>query len=164
MTFRLTPVAAGRSSSRLGERFGEDRPPGPEGRRTTERAAPALRPPAAAEPRYRSPSARSRGTGAAPGCTPPAQLALRDCEMGHWTARPPADVRACAPPAVAAWLSDPWSAPHARSPRSPSPAGRASGRYAWAVWDAGAHGPCVTSSASRSISRPSCHVPSGPRS
>ncbi|AQW49082.1 histidine phosphatase family protein [Streptomyces violaceusniger] len=112
MTFRLTLVAAGRSSSRLGERFGDDRPLDPEGRLAAERAAPALVPLAAAELRYCSPSARSRETGDALGFTPLVQLALRDCDMGRWAGRSLADVMAREPGEVDAWLGDPRSVPH----------------------------------------------------
>ncbi|MFG2585217.1 histidine phosphatase family protein [Streptomyces malaysiensis] len=112
MTFRLTLVAAGRSSARLGERFGDDRPLDPEGRLAAERAAPGLLPLAAAELRYCSPSTRSRETGDALGFTPLVQLALRDCDMGRWAGRSLADVMAREPTAVDAWLGDPRSAPH----------------------------------------------------
>ncbi|MET7932773.1 histidine phosphatase family protein [Streptomyces sp. NPDC005322] len=112
MTFRLTLVAAARSSSRLGERFGDDRPLDPEGRLAAERAAPMLVPLAAAELRYCSPSPRSRETGDALGFTPLVQLALRDCDMGRWSGRTFADVMAREPHAVDAWLADPRSAPH----------------------------------------------------
>ncbi|MET8183162.1 histidine phosphatase family protein [Streptomyces sp. NPDC005336] len=112
MTFRLTLVAAARTSSRLGERFDDDRPLDPEGRHAAERAAPVLLPLAAAELRYCSPSPRSRETGDALGFTPLVQLALRDCDMGRWSGRTLADVMAREPRTVDAWLADPRSAPH----------------------------------------------------
>ncbi|MEU8826891.1 histidine phosphatase family protein [Streptomyces sp. NPDC048636] len=112
MTFRLTLIAAARSSSRLGERFDDERPLDVEGRIAVERAAPALIPLAAAELRYCSPSPRSRETGDALGFTPLAQLALRDCDMGRWRGRTLADVMAREPATVDAWLADPRSAPH----------------------------------------------------
>ncbi|WP_421109123.1 histidine phosphatase family protein [Streptomyces sp. NEAU-S77] len=112
MTFRLTLVAAAATSSRLGERFGDDRPLDPAGRRAAERAAPVLLPLAAAELRYCSPSPRSRETGLALGFTPLAQLALRDWDMGRWGGRTLADVMAREPRSVDVWLADPRSAPH----------------------------------------------------
>ncbi|QKV91705.1 histidine phosphatase family protein [Streptomyces sp. NA02950] len=112
MTFRLTLIAAARSSSRLGERFDDERPLDVEGRIAVERAAPALLPLAAAELRYCSPSPRSRETGDALGFTPLVQLALRDCDMGRWRGRTLADVMAREPATVDAWLADPRSAPH----------------------------------------------------
>ncbi|EFL21989.1 phosphoglycerate mutase [Streptomyces himastatinicus ATCC 53653] len=112
MTFRLTLVAAGSTSSRLGERFDDDRPLDPAGRRAAERAAPVLLPLAAAELRYCSPSPRSRETGLALGFTPLVQLALRDWDMGRWGGRTLADVMAREPRAVDVWLADPRSAPH----------------------------------------------------
>ncbi|WP_432012565.1 histidine phosphatase family protein [Streptomyces cucumeris] len=112
MTFRLTLIAAARSSSRLGERFEDERPLDVEGRIAVERAAPALLPLAAAELRYCSPSPRSRETGGALGFTPLVQLALRDCDMGRWRGRTLADVMAREPATVDAWLTDPRSAPH----------------------------------------------------
>ncbi|MBL1096465.1 histidine phosphatase family protein [Streptomyces coffeae] len=112
MTFRFTLVAAARSSSRLGERFDDERPLDMAGRIAVERAAPTLLPLAAAELRYCSPSPRSRETGDALGFTPLAQLALRDCDMGRWRGRTLADVMAREPATVDAWLANPRSAPH----------------------------------------------------
>lgn len=112
MTFRLTLVAAGTTSSPLGERFGDDRPLDPAGRRAAERAAPVLLPLAAAELRYCSPSPRSRETGLALGFTPLVQLALRDWDMGRWVGRTLADVMAREPRAADVWLADPRAAPH----------------------------------------------------
>jgi broad specificity phosphatase PhoE len=112
VTFRLTLIAAARSSARLAERFGDERPLDPAGWREAERAAPALIPLAAAELRYCSPSTRSRETGEALGFAPLAQPALRDCDMGHWRGRTLSEVMAREPRAVETWIADPRSAPH----------------------------------------------------
>ncbi|MEU5027342.1 histidine phosphatase family protein [Streptomyces milbemycinicus] len=112
MTFRLTLIASARSTSRLAERFDDDRPLDPGGWREVERVAPTLLPLAAAELRYCSPSARSRETGDILGFMPLAQPALRDCDMGRWRGRTLEEVMTREPRAVDDWLADPGSAPH----------------------------------------------------
>lgn len=112
MNFRLTLIASARSSSRLAERFDDDRPLDPAGWREVERVAPSLLPLAAAELRYCSPSARSRETGDILGFMPLSQTSLRDCDMGNWRGRTLEEVKEREPEAVDAWLADPGSAPH----------------------------------------------------
>ncbi|MEU1786554.1 histidine phosphatase family protein [Streptomyces sparsogenes] len=112
MNFRLTLIASARSSSRLAERFEDDRPLDPAGWREVERVAPTLLPLAAAGLRYCSPSARSRETGDILGFMPLAQTALRDCDMGRWRGRTREEVETREPGAVDSWLADPGSAPH----------------------------------------------------
>jgi broad specificity phosphatase PhoE len=112
MSVRLKLLAAARSSSLLETRFEDDRPLDAAGWHEAERAAPDLCRLAAAELRYRSPSARCRETGDVLGLTPLAQPALRDCDMGRWRGRTLGEVAAVEPQAVDAWLADPRSAPH----------------------------------------------------
>ncbi|RPK67091.1 bifunctional RNase H/acid phosphatase [Streptomyces sp. ADI96-02] len=112
MTLRVFLVAAARSSSRLAERFNEDRPLDHFGRHEVRLVAPTLLPLAAAELRYCSPTPRSRATGDALGLAPMAQPALRDCDMGRWRGATLAEATAREPAAVDLWLSDPQSAPH----------------------------------------------------
>lgn len=112
MSVRLKLIAAGRSSSLLGTRFGDDRPLDAAGWHQAERAAPVLCRLAAAELRYCSPSARCRDTGEALGLRPLPQPALRDCDMGRWQGRTLGEVAADEPRAVEAWLADPRVAPH----------------------------------------------------
>lgn len=116
MSVRITLVAAARSSSRLAERFDDDRPLDQAGWHEVQLAAHALVPLSAAELRYCSPTARSRATGDALGFAPMAQPALRDCDMGRWRGFTLAEVTAREPAAVDAWLSDPRSAPHGGEP------------------------------------------------
>ncbi|GGT45128.1 histidine phosphatase family protein [Streptomyces purpureus] len=116
MGLRVTLVAAARSSSRLAERFDDDRPLDQVGWDDVRLAAPSLIPLGAAELRYCSPTARSRDTGRALGYAPLAQPALRDCDMGSWRGYTLAEVAAQDPAAVDAWLGDPWAAPHGGEP------------------------------------------------
>ncbi|MFB7111544.1 histidine phosphatase family protein [Streptomyces sp. NPDC056291] len=112
MPVRLTLLTAARSAPLLAERFQDDRPLDQAGWYEVQRAAHALRPLAAAELRYCSPTPRSRDTGEALGLMPLAQPALRDCNMGRWSGATLAEVTAREPGAVDAWLGDPRSAPH----------------------------------------------------
>ncbi|MFI5631731.1 histidine phosphatase family protein [Streptomyces sp. NPDC051664] len=116
MSVRVSLVAAARSSSRLAERFDDDRPLDQAGWHEVQLAAQALVPLGAAELRYCSPTARSRATGEALGYAPMAQPALRDCDMGRWRGLTLSDVAAREPGAVDAWLADPRSAPHGGEP------------------------------------------------
>ncbi|MFE9094613.1 histidine phosphatase family protein [Streptomyces sp. NPDC007264] len=112
MPFRVTFVAAARSSSLLAERFEDDRPLDQAGWDEVQRAAWGLVPLAAAELRYCSPTPRSRATGDALGYAPLVQPALRDCDMGRWRGLTLGEAMAREPSAVDAWLADPRSAPH----------------------------------------------------
>ncbi|MCX4552137.1 histidine phosphatase family protein [Streptomyces sp. NBC_01387] len=112
MSVRVTLVTAARSSSRLAERFDDDRPLDQTGWHEVQLSASALVPLAAAELRYCSPTARSRATGDALGFAPLLQPALSDCDMGRWRGFTLAEVAAREPAAVDAWLADPRSAPH----------------------------------------------------
>lgn len=112
MSVRVTLVAAARSSSRLAERFDDDRPLDHAGWHEVQLSASFLVPLAAAELRYCSPTARSRATGDALGFAPLLQPALSDCDMGRWRGLTLAEVTAREPAAVDVWLSDPRSAPH----------------------------------------------------
>ncbi|MFP3990156.1 histidine phosphatase family protein [Streptomyces sp. E11-3] len=112
MHVRFTLIATARNSSMLGERFDDDRPLDQAGWHEVQLAAPTLAPLAAAELRYCSPTPRSRATGDALGLAPLVQPALSDCDMGRWRGLTLADVTACDPGAVDAWLGDPRSAPH----------------------------------------------------
>ncbi|MCZ7413366.1 histidine phosphatase family protein [Streptomyces sp. WMMC897] len=112
MRARLTLLAAARSAPLLDTRFDDDRPLDDAGWLELRRLAPAFGPLAAAELRYCSPSAGCRDTGRALGLAPLAQPALRDCDMGRWTGRTLREVMALEPRAVAAWLADPFAAPH----------------------------------------------------
>ncbi|MFE7210638.1 histidine phosphatase family protein [Streptomyces sp. NPDC057611] len=112
MHVRLTLLTAARNAPLLAERFQDDRPLDQAGWNEVQRAAHALRPLAAAELRYCSPTPRSRDTGEALGLMPLAQPALRDCNMGRWSGATLAEVTAREPGAVDAWLGDPRSAPH----------------------------------------------------
>ncbi|MER6995871.1 histidine phosphatase family protein [Streptomyces sp. NPDC000410] len=116
MSVRVTLVAAARSSSRLAERFDDDRPLDQAGWHEVQRAAHALVPLGGAELRYCSPTARSRATADALGYAPLAQPALSDCDMGRWRGFTLAEVAASEPGAVDAWLADPRSAPHGGEP------------------------------------------------
>ncbi|MFE3906317.1 histidine phosphatase family protein [Streptomyces sp. NPDC059153] len=117
MTVRVSLVAAARSSALLAERFDDDRPLDHAGWHEVQLAAHALVPLlAAAELRYCSPTPRSRATGEALGYAALVQPALRDCDMGRWRGCTLADVTACEPAAVDAWLADPRSAPHGGEP------------------------------------------------
>ncbi|WP_328889951.1 histidine phosphatase family protein [Streptomyces sp. NBC_00316] len=116
MSVRVSLVAAARSSSRLAERFDDDRPLDQAGWHEVQLAAQALVPLGAAELRYCSPTPRSRATGEALGYAPMAQPALRDCDMGRWRGLTLSDVAAREPAAVDAWLADPRSAPHGGEP------------------------------------------------
>lgn len=112
MNVRLTLLAAARNSSRLAERFDDDRPLDATGWTEAERAFPVLSPLAGAEMRYCSPTARARETGRVLGLSPLAQPALRDCDMGRWRGRTLNEVMQREPRVVDAWLADPYSAPH----------------------------------------------------
>ncbi|WP_351224067.1 histidine phosphatase family protein [Streptomyces sp. NPDC002133] len=116
MSVRITLVAAARCSSRLAERFDDDRPLDQAGWHEVQLAAHALVPLGAAELRYCSPTARSRATADALGYAPLAQPALSDCDMGRWRGFTLAEVAAREPDAVDAWLADPRSAPHGGEP------------------------------------------------
>ncbi|MGW7367010.1 histidine phosphatase family protein [Streptomyces sp. NPDC054841] len=116
MSVRVTLVAAARCSSRLAERFDDDRPLDLAGWHDVQLAAHALVPLGAAELRYCSPTARSRATADALGYAPMAQPALSDCDMGRWRGFTLAEVAAREPAAVDAWLADPRSAPHGGEP------------------------------------------------
>jgi broad specificity phosphatase PhoE len=112
MDTRVTLVTAARSSSRLDERFDDDRPLDQTGWHQIQLVAHTLVPRGAAELRYCSPTARSRATGEALGYAPLLQPALSDCDMGRWRGYTLAEVAAREPGAVEAWLADPRSAPH----------------------------------------------------
>ncbi|MEV6794120.1 histidine phosphatase family protein [Streptomyces sp. NPDC051320] len=112
MSDRVTLVTAARSSSRLAERFDDDRPLDQAGLHEVQLSAGALVPLGAAELRYCSPTVRSRATGNALGFAPLAQPALSDCDMGRWRGFTLAEVTAREPAAVDTWLADPRSAPH----------------------------------------------------
>ncbi|GAA4665328.1 histidine phosphatase family protein [Streptomyces chumphonensis] len=112
MRARLTLLAAARSAPLLDARFDDDRPLDDAGWRELHRRVSALAPLAAAELRYCSPSTGCRETGRALGLAPLAQPALRDCDMGRWHGLTLREVTAHEPRAVAAWLSDPFVAPH----------------------------------------------------
>jgi broad specificity phosphatase PhoE len=112
----VTLIAAGRRSSLLDARFGDDRPIDAAGWQAVERAIPALVPLAGAELRYCSPTPCSRQTGDALGFSPIAQPALSDCDMGRWRGMTLQEVTAREPEAVDAWLADPRAAPHGGEP------------------------------------------------
>ncbi|WP_317442357.1 histidine phosphatase family protein [Streptomyces collinus] len=112
MPFRVTFVAAARSSPLLAERFEDDRPLDQAGWDEVQRAAGDLLPLAASELRYCSPTPRSRATGDVLGYAPLVQLALRDCDMGRWRGLTLGEAMAREPDAVDAWLADPRSIPH----------------------------------------------------
>ncbi|MFF5026566.1 histidine phosphatase family protein [Streptomyces collinus] len=112
MPFRVTFVAAARSSPLLAERFEDDRPLDQAGWDEVQRAAGDLLPLAASELRYCSPTPRSRATGDALGYAPLVQLALRDCDMGRWRGLTLGEAMAREPDAVDTWLADPRSVPH----------------------------------------------------
>ncbi|MBO7937983.1 MULTISPECIES: histidine phosphatase family protein [Streptomyces] len=112
MSFRVTFVAAARSSPLLAERFEDDRPLDQAGWEEVQRAAPELLPLAAAELRYCSPTPRSRATGDALGFAPLVQPALRDCDMGRWRGFTLGEAMAREPESVDAWLADPHATPH----------------------------------------------------
>jgi broad specificity phosphatase PhoE len=116
MSVRVTLVAAARSSDLHDERFDDDRPLDRVGWSSTQLAAHALVPLAAADLRYCSPTPRSRSTGDALGYAPLAQPALRDCDMGRWRGLTLAQVAAREPAAVEAWFADPRAAPHGGEP------------------------------------------------
>lgn len=116
MNVRLTLLAAARNSSRLAERFDDDRPLDAAGWVMAERAVPVFSPLAAADLRYCSPTQRSRETGRVLGLAPLAQVALRDCDMGRWRGRTLEEVMTTEPRDVDAWLADPHSAPHGGEP------------------------------------------------
>ncbi|MEU1300914.1 histidine phosphatase family protein [Streptomyces shenzhenensis] len=112
MPLRVTFVAAARSSPLLAERFEDDRPLDQAGWDEVLRGAGELRPLAAADLRYCSPTPRSRATGDALGYAPLVQLALRDCDMGRWRVLTLGEAMAREPASVDAWLADPRSTPH----------------------------------------------------
>jgi broad specificity phosphatase PhoE len=112
MSFRVTFVAAARSSPLLAERFEDDRPLDQAGWAEVQRVAGELLPLAAAELRYCSPTSRSRVTGDALGYAPLVQLALRDCDMGRWRGLTLGEAMAREPDQVDAWLADPRATPH----------------------------------------------------
>lgn len=112
MPLRVTFVAAARSSPLLAERFQDDRPLDQAGWDEVLRVAGELRPLAAADLRYCSPTPRSRATGDALGYAPLVQLALRDCDMGRWRGLTLGEAMAREPESVDAWLADPRSTPH----------------------------------------------------
>ncbi|MFJ8602193.1 histidine phosphatase family protein [Streptomyces shenzhenensis] len=112
MPLRVTFVAAARSSPLLAERFEDDRPLDQAGWDEVLRGAGELRPLAAADLRYCSPTPRSRATGDALGYAPLVQLALRDCDMGRWRGLTLGEAMAREPASVDAWLADPHSTPH----------------------------------------------------
>ncbi|MGI5442229.1 histidine phosphatase family protein [Streptomyces shenzhenensis] len=112
MPLRVTFVAAARSSPLLAERFEDDRPLDQAGWDEVLRGAGELRPLAAADLRYCSPTPRSRATGDALGYAPLVQLALRDCDMGRWRGLTLGEAMAREPASVDAWLADPRSTPH----------------------------------------------------
>ncbi|MFE3326361.1 histidine phosphatase family protein [Streptomyces sp. NPDC059176] len=116
MSVRFTLVTAARCSSRLAERFDDDRPLDEAGWHDVRLAAHALVPLGAAELRYCSPTVRSRATADALGYAPLAQPALSDCDMGRWRGFTLAEVAAREPGAVDAWIADPRSAPHGGEP------------------------------------------------
>ncbi|MEV0691353.1 histidine phosphatase family protein [Streptomyces sp. NPDC050388] len=112
MALRVTFVAAAGSSSRLAERFEDDRPLDRAGWSEVQRVAHALLPLAAADLRYCSPNPRSRATGDGLGYAPLVQLALRDCDMGRWRGLTLGEAMAREPEAVDAWLADPRATVH----------------------------------------------------
>lgn len=116
MNVRLTLLAAARNSSRLAERFDDDRPLDAAGWVDAERAVPVLSHLAGAELRYCSPTQRSRETGRVLGLAPLVQVALRDCDMGRWRGRTLEEVMSVEPRVVDTWLADPHSAPHGGEP------------------------------------------------
>lgn len=112
MALRVTFVAAAGSSSRLNERFEDDRPLDQAGWSEVQRVAPELLPLAAADLRYCSPNPRSRATGDGLGYAPLVQLALRDCDMGRWRGLTLGEAMAREPETVDAWLADPRATVH----------------------------------------------------
>ncbi|MEU6525456.1 histidine phosphatase family protein [Streptomyces sp. NPDC046924] len=112
MALRVTFVAAAGSSSRLNERFEDDRPLDRAGWSEVQRVAPELLPLAAADLRYCSPNPRSRATGDGLGYAPLVQLALRDCDMGRWRGLTLGEAMAREPEVVDAWLADPRATVH----------------------------------------------------
>ncbi|WP_338675531.1 histidine phosphatase family protein [Streptomyces sp. SCSIO 30461] len=116
MSVRVTLVTAARSCSRLAERFDDDRPLDESGWYEVRLAARHLEPLGAAELRYCSPTARSRGTADALGYATLAQPALSDCDMGRWRGYTLTEVAAREPDAVDVWLADPRAAPHGGEP------------------------------------------------
>jgi len=61
---------------------------------------------------WTSPALRARQTAAALRLSAQDDVALRDCDFGHWTGLRLADLREREPDAVAAWIADPTAAPH----------------------------------------------------
>ncbi|MER6675917.1 histidine phosphatase family protein [Streptomyces sp. NPDC000983] len=112
MSLRVTFVAAARCSSRLAERFEDDRPLDQAGWDEVQHVAHDLVALSAAELRYCSPTPRSRATGDALGYAPLVQLALRDCDMGRWRGLTLGEAMAREPDAVDAWIADPRGTPH----------------------------------------------------
>nr|CAA78841.1 hypothetical protein [Streptomyces anulatus] len=126
MTLRVFLVAAARSSSRLAERFDDDRPLDQAGWHEVQLVAHTLVP-LGADVRYCSPTPRSRATGDALGFAPMAQPALRDWDMGRWRGVTLGEVTAREPAAVDHWLADPRSPRTAASRCSASSGGWAAG-------------------------------------
>lgn len=112
MALRVTFVAAAGNSSRLTERFEDDRPLDRAGWSEVQRVAHELLPLAAADLRYCSPNPRSRATGDGLGYAPLVQLALRDCDMGRWRGLTLGEAMAREPEAVDVWLADPRATVH----------------------------------------------------
>ncbi|MER7319214.1 histidine phosphatase family protein [Streptomyces albidoflavus] len=112
MHVRVTLVTAPLGTSRLAERFADDRPLDQAAWHAVQLASRALVPLSAADLRYCSPTHRSRATGDALGFAPLVQPALSDWDMGGWRGLTLGEVAAHDPRAVDAWLRDPRAAPH----------------------------------------------------
>lgn len=112
MHLRVTFVAAARSAPLLAERFEDDRPLDQVGWNEVHARHPRSRTAGGGRAAVLPPTPRSRATGEALGFAPPAQPALRDCDMGRWRGFTVGEAMAREPEEVDAWLADSRATPH----------------------------------------------------
>jgi broad specificity phosphatase PhoE len=109
MSLRLTLISEATTRVARSAQFPSDEPLDREGEEQAKAATNHFQVPRIA---YTSPALRARQTACALGFTATVDIALSDCDYGCWANRSLEDVEAHDPAAFAAWVNDPYSAPH----------------------------------------------------
>jgi broad specificity phosphatase PhoE len=109
MASRLHLLCSASTPSVSSIAFAGDEPLDARGRESLSRLSGRLR---SCDTVLRSPALCAAQTAEGLGLDARAEPSLRDCDFGHWTGRPLAEVQAQAPEAIADWLQNPHAAPH----------------------------------------------------
>jgi broad specificity phosphatase PhoE len=109
MSLRLTLISEATTRAVRSVTFPSDEPLDQNGEKQAKAVAINFRPTWIA---YTSPALRAKQTACALGLTATVETALCDCDYGCWSSRSLEDVETNEPASFAAWMNEPYSAPH----------------------------------------------------